>query len=1088
MPVIAGGASLALSIFQVTVSLVASKIAQGWAGKPKQKYKGQAREITSRDTVQPRQLIYGEVRTGGFLAYHAVGGANNKYYWVIIVVAGHQVHSFTEFWIDNTRIRLSDFGSDWTFGVNNILHPRFMHDIPDDGLGSYSRLAIYASLGDSDGEPTLQALIAADIPEWDDSHIGRGLPYFAVRMEFDEAVWPNGAPQDSFGVPKGRYCYDPRKDSTNGGSGSHRYDDATTWEYANNPALVVADYITGGSITYDIVAPNRNLTVAEDPLRVDWAAAAVAANICDQAVAVPIAVLQGVTTWTNALAIVTGVDTAFGYQLVAGNYLYGPDAAFYQVLSVESDTSLTLTGTYAGSTISGETTQYHTSATTSTTQKRYTCDVQLSLGDTHLQNLTTLLSSMAGYCLYSQGKYKIYAGAYIAPTVALTEAEMHGDVDFVSHPTGDENYNVVTGTFYDENRGWTLSDFPPQTDSSYQTDDGSVDTRSIELHATRDYFRSQRIARLHLLQGRNKQILGLKQLLGSGRKLAPMISFTAPIDHFGLTTEIWRAEEVRIRSDGYVELTARITSAASFADPAVNDYTLPRNQAPGSLSATEPEVPTSFIATGKEGYIHFDWNATTTLMAAATMEIWEYSAATPFSSATRIWQGVGTSADIGRSDLDTSYYWLTRVLNGIRSDQYPVGSGVAGRAATLSTNLILIARGDCITDGSTAYKATGSATYDSDVYSARAFSGGAYCEYTVPSLCAVRVGLNSSPSAAMDDVTLDYALAHGALAGLVALENGASVAVSGGSYAAGDRFRVEYDNYFVRYFQNGNPIREVAASGGLTLAFDSSFKNGDRIENITYGPWGEALPPSAISSLVATAFPTYIRLTVGSASLESDELIEIWEYTANTPFSSASRIDEGAKLVFQIPKRDTTTRYYWARKRRGNSGVLGAEYPSGNGVAGVADQVQTGDTPAYAFTDVQGATASSTTITQQSHSPDNYTWNDTIVSVTYTPPVACDIEISVSGELNYTPNDGFGVSFYHSIQLTNNSYDTSNRLEQYDATVANGSSRKFTLGATKRFSVSAGVALTFSWLAHKFSNGDTVTVVNADLRMAAIKR
>lgn len=43
---------------------------------------------------------------------------------------------------------------------------------------------------------------------------------------------------------KGSLVYDPRKDSTNGGSGSHRYNDPNTWEWSDNPILCLRDYLT----------------------------------------------------------------------------------------------------------------------------------------------------------------------------------------------------------------------------------------------------------------------------------------------------------------------------------------------------------------------------------------------------------------------------------------------------------------------------------------------------------------------------------------------------------------------------------------------------------------------------------------------------------------------------------------------------------------------------------------------------------------------------------------------------------------------------------------------------------------------------
>jgi hypothetical protein len=47
---------------------------------------------------------------------------------------------------------------------------------------------------------------------------------FTTVLNTHEEVWPNGAPANFFALVKGRRLYDPRKDSTNGGSGTHRYE------------------------------------------------------------------------------------------------------------------------------------------------------------------------------------------------------------------------------------------------------------------------------------------------------------------------------------------------------------------------------------------------------------------------------------------------------------------------------------------------------------------------------------------------------------------------------------------------------------------------------------------------------------------------------------------------------------------------------------------------------------------------------------------------------------------------------------------------------------------------------------------------
>lgn len=80
--------------------------------------------------------------------------------------------------------------------------------------------------------------------------------------------------------------YDPRLDSTAGGSGSHRADDQATWAwndgFCRNPALALLFYLLGYRI-------NGKLAIGKGipANRIDLESFAVAANICDEEVATP---------------------------------------------------------------------------------------------------------------------------------------------------------------------------------------------------------------------------------------------------------------------------------------------------------------------------------------------------------------------------------------------------------------------------------------------------------------------------------------------------------------------------------------------------------------------------------------------------------------------------------------------------------------------------------------------------------------------------------------------------------------------------------------------------------------------------------
>lgn len=89
-------------------------------------------------------------------------------------------------------------------------------------------------------------------------------------------------------VGDGALVYDPRLDSTvTGGSGSHRADDQSTWEWdddaARNPALLLLWYLLGWRIN-DIVSIGCGIP----PERIDLESFITAANLCDETVSLAV--------------------------------------------------------------------------------------------------------------------------------------------------------------------------------------------------------------------------------------------------------------------------------------------------------------------------------------------------------------------------------------------------------------------------------------------------------------------------------------------------------------------------------------------------------------------------------------------------------------------------------------------------------------------------------------------------------------------------------------------------------------------------------------------------------------------------------
>lgn len=118
----------------------------------------------------------------------------------------------------------------------------------------------------------------AAFSEWGTAYKLSGYAAWSLTMEFDEdgERWASGIPQWGM-VAKWVAAYDPRKDSTYpGGSGAHRWDDESSWEWTENPALHALTYARGRYMNGVKVV---GAGIAKEAI--DIATAVELANVCD---------------------------------------------------------------------------------------------------------------------------------------------------------------------------------------------------------------------------------------------------------------------------------------------------------------------------------------------------------------------------------------------------------------------------------------------------------------------------------------------------------------------------------------------------------------------------------------------------------------------------------------------------------------------------------------------------------------------------------------------------------------------------------------------------------------------------------------
>lgn len=220
-------------------SVISYAIGQIIAKKPKMPERfEQGLKVNNTSNTYAIPVVYGRRRIGGS-EYRAVSGSDNRYLWRVMVISEGEIEEVEDILLNEKSVDHEDYQH---HVIYNVSHRGQSGDSADSTLDTY-------------------------IPNWTDKHVGNKIAYIWVRLHFDTDVFPQGLPKLN-ALVKGKKIYDPRLDSTvAGGSGSHRTSDESTWEWSENPALCILDYLTntiyGRGVPYEDIDLNSFMVEAD---------------------------------------------------------------------------------------------------------------------------------------------------------------------------------------------------------------------------------------------------------------------------------------------------------------------------------------------------------------------------------------------------------------------------------------------------------------------------------------------------------------------------------------------------------------------------------------------------------------------------------------------------------------------------------------------------------------------------------------------------------------------------------------------------------------------------------------------------------
>lgn len=232
-----------------------------------------ARDVTTRSTIAPQTIVYGQALVSGPVFWIGVAGTNNRDLYTGIALAGHECMNICDVYFDDEQIEDDDIGTPGGTAVGgNVTGGTFA---PIGGV-TIAKINKHLGTATQDVDADLEDAFSEIDNTWD----GKGICYVVTKLTLtDDAqeFWDKrGAPTNVRCSVKGKKCYDPRLEVAAGGTAGASPTNGSYIAYTTNPSVIVCDYLRDTTYGLGIL-----------PAKIDWTSVITAATACDASVDVP---------------------------------------------------------------------------------------------------------------------------------------------------------------------------------------------------------------------------------------------------------------------------------------------------------------------------------------------------------------------------------------------------------------------------------------------------------------------------------------------------------------------------------------------------------------------------------------------------------------------------------------------------------------------------------------------------------------------------------------------------------------------------------------------------------------------------------
>lgn len=217
----------------------------------------------------PVGALFGIGKIRGQRLYWAKWGSGNKF--------NVDVWALSNGWCDGLEPEVYFYGKKHTLNPIAKIGGETAH-YEVSGFGSKLRIRFYDGRPGQTADARLVSVTAGLGSPWRATSRCSGITYVIVEREWNEELFSQGQPDIEF-ILRGLRLYDPRRDATVvGGSGAHRLNDPSTWQFSHNPALQRLNYQLG---LRGLISQRTLIGEGKSLGQIDLGTYFAAMNVCD---------------------------------------------------------------------------------------------------------------------------------------------------------------------------------------------------------------------------------------------------------------------------------------------------------------------------------------------------------------------------------------------------------------------------------------------------------------------------------------------------------------------------------------------------------------------------------------------------------------------------------------------------------------------------------------------------------------------------------------------------------------------------------------------------------------------------------------